>query len=97
MPASKRKTTSIKRATRATGRSAKARPARDNASRIKADIEKLQRKVDELRRRVQTLNGHGREMTILERWEKAGLIGCIKDAPPDLSTNPNYMEGFGES
>lgn len=22
--------------------------------------------------------------------------GCIKDAPPDLSTNPCYMEGYGE-
>ncbi|MBX3413008.1 MAG: antitoxin family protein [Pirellulales bacterium] len=26
----------------------------------------------------------------------AGLLGCVKDAPPDLSTNPKYMEGFGE-
>ncbi|CAG1020108.1 hypothetical protein DOJK_00096 [Patescibacteria group bacterium] len=22
--------------------------------------------------------------------------GCIKNAPADLSTNPNYMQGFGE-
>lgn len=21
--------------------------------------------------------------------------GCIKDAPPDLATNPEYMEGYG--
>lgn len=21
--------------------------------------------------------------------------GCLKDLPPDLSTNPKYMEGFG--
>lgn len=27
---------------------------------------------------------------ILDRF-----IGCIKDAPNDLSTNPKYMEGFG--
>lgn len=27
--------------------------------------------------------------------KKAGLIGCIKGGPPDLSTNPKYMEGFG--
>lgn len=24
------------------------------------------------------------------------LCGIIKDAPPDLSSNPKYMEGFGE-
>jgi excisionase family DNA binding protein len=23
------------------------------------------------------------------------FIGCLKDLPPDLSTNPKYMEGFG--
>jgi metal-responsive CopG/Arc/MetJ family transcriptional regulator len=27
--------------------------------------------------------------------KKAGWIGCIKDGPPDLGTNPKYMEGFG--
>lgn len=31
-----------------------------------------------------------------ERLRRSGLIGCIEDAPPDLSTNPRYMEGFGE-
>jgi len=25
----------------------------------------------------------------------AGVIGCAVDAPPDLSTNPTYFEGFG--
>ncbi len=24
------------------------------------------------------------------------FCGCIKGGPPDLSTNPKYMEGFGE-
>lgn len=23
------------------------------------------------------------------------FIGCLKNLPPDLSTNPKYMEGFG--
>jgi hypothetical protein len=27
---------------------------------------------------------------------RVGLIGAIKGGPPDLSTNPKYMEGFGE-
>jgi predicted DNA-binding antitoxin AbrB/MazE fold protein len=35
--------------------------------------------------------------TLFELLDKAGLIGCVKDAPPDLSTNPKYMEGFGKS
>lgn len=26
---------------------------------------------------------------------RAGLLGCITDAPADLSTNPVYLEGFG--
>lgn len=34
--------------------------------------------------------------SVFDRLQRAGLIGCIKDAPPDLSTNPKYMEGFGE-
>ena len=34
--------------------------------------------------------------TLYASLEKAGLIGCVKDAPPDLSTNPKYMEGFGK-
>lgn len=29
--------------------------------------------------------------------ELAGdLVGCLKFGPPDLSTNPKYMEGYGE-
>jgi len=26
---------------------------------------------------------------------RLGLLGCVTDAPSDLSTNPKYMEGFG--
>jgi hypothetical protein len=26
---------------------------------------------------------------------RLGIIGVYKDAPPDLSTNPAHMEGFG--
>ena len=36
-------------------------------------------------------------LTLFEMLDKAGLIGCIKDAPSDLSTNPKYMEDFGKS
>ena len=27
---------------------------------------------------------------------RLGLIGCLEGGPSDLSTNPKYMEGFGE-
>ena len=26
---------------------------------------------------------------------RLGLLGSVKGLPPDLSTNPDYMEGFG--
>jgi hypothetical protein len=32
-----------------------------------------------------------------EQFRRAGAIGIVKDASPDLSTNPNHMDGFGES
>jgi hypothetical protein len=33
--------------------------------------------------------------TLYDRAQRADLIGCLKGAPSDLSTNPKYMEGFG--
>jgi predicted DNA-binding antitoxin AbrB/MazE fold protein len=33
--------------------------------------------------------------TLFDVLNKAGLVGCVKDAPSDLSSNPKYMEGFG--
>ncbi|HXN95872.1 MAG TPA: ribbon-helix-helix domain-containing protein [Candidatus Acidoferrales bacterium] len=30
-------------------------------------------------------------------FRAAGLIGCAKGAPKDLSTNKKYFKGFGES
>jgi predicted DNA-binding antitoxin AbrB/MazE fold protein len=35
--------------------------------------------------------------TLFDILSEGGWIGSIKDAPPDLSTNPKYMEGFGKS
>ncbi len=34
--------------------------------------------------------------TLLDRLSRAGLSGCLAGGPPDLSTNPEHMEGFGE-
>lgn len=38
----------------------------------------------------------GGKETVYEAMTRLGLLGCITDAPADLSTNPVYMEGFGE-
>ena len=32
-----------------------------------------------------------------EMAKRLKLIGCVKGAPSDLSTNPAYFEGFGKS
>lgn len=32
-----------------------------------------------------------------ELAEASGLIGCIRHAPKDLSTNRRHMDGFGKS
>jgi hypothetical protein len=32
-----------------------------------------------------------------ELAEEAGLIGCVRRAPKDLSTNPRHFEGFGKN
>ena len=34
--------------------------------------------------------------TLFEALSRSGSLGCIKDGPADLSTNPKNMEGFGE-
>ena len=34
--------------------------------------------------------------TAYELAEEAGLIGCVRRAPKDLSTNRHYIEDFGK-
>jgi predicted DNA-binding antitoxin AbrB/MazE fold protein len=51
---------------------------------------------------IDSLSDNGREScavgpTLFEMLDEAGLIGCVKGAPADLSTNPKHMEGFGTS
>lgn len=36
-------------------------------------------------------------LSLFERLERDGLVGSVDNCPSDLSTNPDYMEGFGES
>ena len=43
------------------------------------------------------LNTPQKPQTAYDAALALGIIGCIKGLPSDLSTNPKYMEGFGES
>jgi predicted DNA-binding protein len=38
-----------------------------------------------------------KRLSAYEVFKAAGLIGCIKGAPKDLSTNKKYFKSFGES
>ena len=37
------------------------------------------------------------ELTAYDRAKKAGLIGAVRGASRDLSTNPRHFKGFGAS
>jgi hypothetical protein len=39
----------------------------------------------------------GSQESFYDAAVRVGLLGSIDDAPPDLSTNPRHMEGFGRS
>ena len=63
---------------------------------VKAANEKKLSKSDVLRAAIESYllqaNGHKR----LTMWDLVGdLAGSLKGGPPDLATNPKYMEGFG--
>ena len=53
--------------------------------------------LDRLEQRHETAaNGDQSGRSMLDGFKQRGLIGSITDAPPDWSTNPRYMEGFGQ-
>ncbi len=41
------------------------------------------------------LAGRAQEVSALELARRAGIVGCAKGLPPDLSTNKDHFEGFG--
>lgn len=45
---------------------------------------------------LQYLKEHGEPAPESFAAQARKYIGCLDDAPPDLSTNPKYMEGYGE-
>ncbi len=36
------------------------------------------------------------EESAFDAARRLGLVGCSHGDPPDLATNPQYMEGFGD-
>ncbi len=49
-----------------------------------------------LERRQARSNGEQSGRTVYDTFADFGMVGSITDAPEDWSTNPKYMEGFGE-
>lgn len=45
----------------------------------------------------QYLSTNGKEQTTYDLLQEAGLIGCARGTPKDLSTNKKYFKGFGKS
>jgi len=41
--------------------------------------------------------GKALSQSLLDAFKKRGMVGSIKDAPPDWSSNSKYMEGFGQN
>lgn len=53
---------------------------------------------DVVRDALETYLGEGRAVgSAYELAEASGLIGCVRRAPKDLSTNRRHLEGFGKS
>jgi hypothetical protein len=38
----------------------------------------------------------GQPLSLSTRLSRRELLGCLDGGPPDLSTNPEHMEGIGE-
>jgi len=72
-------------------------PASLNARLTRTAKQRGQTKSEVVREALETLlNGSDAKRTARSALELAGdLVGCI-EGPGDLSTNPKYMDGFGE-
>ena len=69
------------------------------AAELEAKAKRLSKSKSEVVRNAldKDLHGSGKqsEISAYDALDAMGFIGCIKDAPADLATNPKYMEGFG--
>jgi len=49
-----------------------------------------------VREAIEEFLAHQRPLrTCFDVAKKAGVIGCVKGGPRDMSTNPKHMKGFG--
>lgn len=63
----------------------------------KLSSEERDQLVDELEKRRTAPDSNDQSpRSLLDAFNARGLIGSIKDAPPDWSTNPKCMKGFGQ-
>ena len=63
----------------------------------KLSSEEREKLIEHLEQRQATAtNGEESGRTVLDGFKARGLVGSIEDAPPDWTTNPKYMEGFGQ-
>jgi hypothetical protein len=62
----------------------------------KPPSEVLQMALASFEQKTGAANGTPAE-TIRDAMVRLGLLGCVTDAPADLSTNPKHMEGFGSN
>ena len=69
------------------------------AAELEAKAKRLSKSKSEIVRSAldKDLHGPGKqsEISAYDALEALGVIGCVEDAPPDLSTNKKYMEGYG--
>jgi hypothetical protein len=50
-----------------------------------------------VRHQATAANGQAAGQSALDGFKQRGLLGSIQDAPSDWSTNPEYLEGFGQN
>lgn len=48
-------------------------------------------------RQIAHTNGGTKPRSLLDAFQERGLVGSIKGAPADWSTNPDYLRGFGKT
>jgi hypothetical protein len=70
-------------------------------ARTELTAEEQQRLAEELsqlaeRTRVSLPADRNTEKSLFDALHERGMIGSISDGPGDLSTGPEYMEGFGQ-
>jgi hypothetical protein len=71
--------------------------ARISQSLGKSPAEVLDQLLHQLPIGASAANGSASSRTLYDAFADDGSIGLIKGGSTDMSTNPKYMEGFGQS